>query len=257
MNGRPAGARVERAASTAAEHSAGSSPTADSLPGMSNLSCGRPAMADAAPLALSSRSTTPITTKSLRRRRSLRWVGKGAWAYSLRAYPSNSAQARVATLAKLSRLRPPRRAPAQPGRFPEPAPARDRNRANGTRAVFRVQHFRQLHATCGLRGCGPWNQNPAFLHDFLRRSRVACNCLKIVVSPVRVRVSPYAKPGAAWISFFRRGSSYRTRIGTRDGSCSHVRVRFARPAWEPGERPSMFSVMSSEPRVAVRSASAA
>jgi catechol 2,3-dioxygenase-like lactoylglutathione lyase family enzyme len=32
----------------------------------------------------------------------------------------------------------------------------------------------------------------ASLQDFRGRSRVACNCLKIVVSPVRVRVSPSA-----------------------------------------------------------------
>jgi hypothetical protein len=51
--------------------------------------------------------------------------------------------------------------------------------------------------------------------------------------------------------------SNRTRIGTRDGRCSHVRVRIARRARESGERPSMFPVMSSGRSSPVRSASAA
>jgi hypothetical protein len=64
------------------------------------------------------------------------------------------------------------------------------SRAIGTRAVSRVQQFRQLHAIYGLRGCDLLEQKNRVLQDFLERSRVACNCLKIVVSSVRVRVSP-------------------------------------------------------------------
>jgi len=95
------------------------------------------------------------------------------------------------------------------------------------------------------------------MQAFLRLFECWFHRLKIVVSPVRVRVSPSAKPYAAWIFLFPERLPYRTRIGTRDGRCSHVRVRVARRARESGERPSRFPVMSSGRSSPVRSASAA
>jgi hypothetical protein len=68
--------------------------------------------------------------------------------------------------------------------------------------------------------------------------------LKIVVSPVRVRVSPSVKPCAAWIFSFPERLSYRTRIGTREGPCSQVRARIARRARESGKTTEHVPVMS-------------
>jgi hypothetical protein len=76
------------------------------------------------------------------------------------------------------------------------------NRASSSPGRSRVHHFRQFHATCGLRGSGPvWLEAVSF-QDFRGRSRLACNCLKIVVSPVRVRVSPSKCPESCTVSGF-------------------------------------------------------
>jgi hypothetical protein len=89
------------------------------------------------------------------------------------------------------------------------------------REVARGLHPGQTHAISGLRGCAPKLREPADLQAFPKRL------------------------------------PYLTRIGTRDGRCSHFRVRIARRARESGERPSMFPVMSSGRSSPVRSASAA
>jgi hypothetical protein len=64
------------------------------------------------------------------------------------------------------------------------------------------------------------------LQDFRARSSGACNCLKIVVSPVRVRVSPSAQRLDLLLSgVSSEASKRRRRAGLlRRIACCHTRV---------------------------------
>jgi hypothetical protein len=99
------------------------------------------------------------------------------------------------------------------GAFLGPPPAFGRNRAIRTRAVPRGHHFGQFHATCGVCGLRAVLLEAVSLQDFRGRSRVACNYQKIVVSPVRVRVSPSTK-GLQGCDFWQEPSPDRRSAST-------------------------------------------
>ena len=74
---------------------------------------------------------------------------------------------------------------------------------NGPRAASRGPHRRPFHALCGLWASAAPHAKPGCEQELRADSGAAYICLKIVVSPVRVRVSPSpAMPDGRWISLF-------------------------------------------------------
>jgi len=89
----------------------------------------------------------------------------------------------------------------------------------GPRAASHGPHRQPFHAFCGLRASAQRPAKPAYEQGFPADSGSAYVCLKIVVSPVRIRVSPLGN--ARWtldallFGPLSAPADFGTRLGTR------------------------------------------
>ena len=78
----------------------------------------------------------------------------------------------------------------------------ERRRSTGDEISVISRNYAQKTANCGLLRIVEEVEEPRVFQGFRRRSRLSTARLKIVVSPVRVQVSPSAIPHSGRISFF-------------------------------------------------------